>query len=440
MLFTAFEPSGDDHAAAVIAELRRRHPDMPIYAWGGPMMERAGATIIERTGDNAVMGLPGLGKVLEHRRINKRIARWLAGEGKGKVAVHVPVDSPAANFPICRIARRRRSGRLKIVHLVAPQVWAWASWRVRKLRRLTDLVLCLLPFEETWFLERGVPAKFIGHPLFDHAPDLASCDERSSRFPGGTPKLALMPGSRPSEMENCFPILLDAFRRLKQDFPQTTAVVAATRPEAAEKLHAIAAGAASAGAPDSRASPPSPEGGSGWPADMHVVCGDTDAVIRWCDFAMVVSGTVTLQIARQRKPMVAVYRPNKLMYHLLGRWLVATELFTLPNLISGRRILPEFIPHFSDGEDLAVEVIKFMRRTGYADDQRAALDAVCRRFDGMKAGPNAADAIERVLGLRGDATTHVPARDLGLTPASEGPHSGETAGASGVPSAAYPPT
>jgi lipid-A-disaccharide synthase len=144
---------------------------------------------------------------------------------------------------------------------------------------------------------------------------------------------------------------------------------------------------------------------------MHVVSGDTDAVIRWCDFAVVVSGTVTLQIARQHKPMVAVYRPNKLVYHLLGRWLVSTELFTLPNLISGRRVLPELIPHFSDGEDLAVEVIKFMRRTGYADDQRAALDAVCKRFDGMQAGPNAVDVIERVLGLTGEESSPLPARN-----------------------------
>jgi lipid-A-disaccharide synthase len=222
------------------------------------------------------------------------------------------------------------------------------------------------------------------------------------------PKLAIMPGSRPAEMENCFPILLDAFRRLKRDFPQTTAVVAATRPEAAERLRAIAAeqgrGDGGAGGTD---------GGEGaWPTDMSVVCGDTDSVIRWCDFALVVSGTVTLQIAKQRKPMVAVYRPNKLMYHTLGRWLVSTDVFTLPNLIAGRRVIPEFIPHWGDGEDLAVEVIKFMRRTGYADDQRQALDAVCRRFEGMQAAPNAADVIERMLGLVGSSGPATPAPAL----------------------------
>ena len=102
VLFTAFEPSGDDHAAAVIAELKRLQPDLPIFAWGGPDMEAAGAELIERTGDDAVMGMPGLAKIREHKRINARIRGWL--RDRADVKLHVPVDSPAANFPICKIA------------------------------------------------------------------------------------------------------------------------------------------------------------------------------------------------------------------------------------------------------------------------------------------------------------------------------------------------
>lgn len=393
MLFTAFEPSGDDHAAVVIAELRERHPALPIFAWGGPKMEAAGAIVIERTGDDAVMGMPGLRKISEHRRINRRIAKWLSGPGRDKIALHVPVDSPGANFPICRITRRRG---LKIAHLVAPQIWAWASWRIRKLRRLTDLVMCVLPFEEQWFKDRGVPARFIGHPLFERPLDLEDLDRRAARFNAGSPNVAIMPGSRPSEMTACFPILLDAFRRLRADFPQAAGVVAATRPEAADQLRAIA------------------DESGGWPQDLQVVCGDTDAVIRWCDYALVVSGTVTLQIARQHKPMVALYRPNRFVYHFIGRWIVSTEVFTLPNLITGdstqagragTAVIPEFIPHFGDGEALAVEIIKLMRRTGYADDQRRHLAAVCRRFGGIHAGRAAADLIEQQLGLAPAAST-----------------------------------
>lgn len=374
ILFTAFEPSGDDHAAPVIAELRRRRPAWSIYAWGGPKMEAAGATIVERTGENAVMGMPGVGKIVEHLRINARIRRWLATH---PVAVHVPVDSPGANFPVCRMTKARGA---RVVHLVAPQVWAWAEWRVKKLRRRTDLVLCLLPFEEGWFLARGVRARFIGHPLFDSPLDEASLDERAARLGagGGGPKVALMPGSRPKEYRRAFPVLLDAFRRLRADFPEATGAVAATRKEVAETLRQVAAEI------------------GGWPEGLAMVAGDTDAVIRWCDYALVTSGTVTLQVARQRKPMVTFYRTNRLVYWALYRWLVSTELYTLPNLIAGKRIVPELIPHFGDGDDLALGIVRLMRQPGYAEDQRAELGRVVRMFEGRNAAVAAADAIEEM--------------------------------------------
>lgn len=375
ILFTAFEPSGDDHASAVIAELRRRHPDLPIYAWGGPKMERAGATIVERTGDNAIMGVPGLGKVIEHHKINMRIRRWL---GTRAVAVHVPVDSPGANFPVCKMTKERG---IKVVHLAAPQVWAWAGWRIKKLRKRTDLVLCLLPFEEGWFLTRGVKARFIGHPLFDTPLDLAAIDVRVARLGGGSPKVALMPGSRPKELRSAFPLLLDAFRRLREDFPGAAGVVAATRPEVADSLRE---GAARLG---------------GWPDGLQVVSGDAEAVIRWCDYALVTSGTVTLQVARQAKPMVTFYKMNRVLYWTLFRALVSTELYTLPNLIAGKRIVPELIPYHGDGDALAVGIVRFMRQTGYAEDQRTELARVVGRFDGHNAAREAADAIEEVAGI-----------------------------------------
>lgn len=396
LLFTGFEPSGDDHASAVIAELRRRHPDpaeLPIYAWGGPKMERAGAVIVERTGDSAVMGMPGLGKLLEHHRLNRRVRAWLksgplaaprgtsSSSASERVLVHVPVDSPAANFPICKMSR---AAGYKVVHMVAPQVWAWASWRINKLKRLTNQVLCLLPFEEEWFMARGVPARFVGHPLFDHPVNLNDIQPRIDRLREndgvGFPRLALMPGSRPTEMTRCFPVLLDAYRRVQKDFPETRGVVAATKPETAQKLREIASNL------------------GGWPPGLQVVAGDTDGAVGWCDFALVVSGTVTLQIARQLKPMVAIYRPSKVVYYCIGKWLISTRLFTLPNLVAGREIIKELIPHFGDGEELAIEIIKLMRRDGYADEQRESLAAVVRRFAGKDAAVESADAIERMLG------------------------------------------
>lgn len=379
ILFTSFEPSGDDHASTVIEHIKRRRPSAKIFAWGGPKMQAAGAEVVEQTGQNAVMGLPGWSKIREHQQINKRIDAWLANHPE--VGVHVPVDSPAANFPICKIAKKHRA---RVMHLVAPQVWAWGSWRVNKLRRLSDLVLCLLPFEQAWFEKKRVPAKFIGHPLFDEALDLSRLDRRAAELPQGAPRLALLPGSRPAELTKNFPILLETFRRLKADYRGAAGVVAATTPAVADRLRADAAAL------------------GGWPEGLEIVSGETDAVVTWCDLALVVSGTVTLQIARQAKPMIVIYKSSPVFYHLVGRWLVATPFFTLPNLIAGREIVPEFVPHFGDAEPIVQMASRMIEDESLLQRQRSELRKVAEAFRGKNAAESAAEAVMRLAGLTAD--------------------------------------
>lgn len=376
ILFTSFEPSGDDHASAVIEIIKRRRPSAKIYAWGGPKMRAAGAEVVEQTGRDAVMGLPGWSKIREHQQINKRIDAWLAAHPE--VGVHVPVDSPAANFPICKIARKHKA---RVVHMVAPQVWAWGSWRVKKLRKLSDLVLCLLPFEQPWFEGKRVPARFIGHPLFDEPLEMSALDRRAAELPQGAPRLALLPGSRPAELANNFPILLETFRRLKNDYRGASGVVAATTPEVADRLRADAARL------------------GGWPEGLDMVSGETDAVVAWCDLAIVVSGTVTLQIARQAKPMVIVYKSSPVFFNLVGRWLVSAPFFTLPNLIAGREIVPEFVPHFGDAEPIVQMASRLIEDETLLDRQRSELRKVARAFEGTNAAESAADAVMQLAGL-----------------------------------------
>jgi lipid-A-disaccharide synthase len=390
ILFTAFEPSGDDHASAVIAAIKRAHPDADIRAWGGPKMAAAGAEIVARTGDDAVMGMPGLAKIREHKRINAHIARWVA---EHPVAVHVPVDSPAANFPVCAITRRAGA---KVVHLVAPQLWAWGPWRINKLRRLTDHVLCLLPFEETWFRERGVRATFIGHPLFDHAPDTATLDAAIEGWPDGRPRVALMPGSRPSEMKGNFGLLLAAYNRLAREHPGMRGVVAATRPEVEPVLRQLAR-----------------EAQQEWPDSLSIRFGSTDAVVRWCELALVVSGTVTLQIARQHRPMVIVYKSNRLLWALVARWVIKTPFFTLPNLVAGRAIVPELVPHFAGADPITDRAVALLEDPDAAAAQKRELAAIAEKFRGHHAATEAAAIIARHAGLTEGEPASDPATPLG---------------------------
>ncbi|MEM7622214.1 MAG: hypothetical protein AAF235_03325 [Planctomycetota bacterium] len=386
ILFTGFEPSGDDHAAAVARELLSRRPGLDIRAWGGPRLKEAGVQIIQETGKNAVMGVPGLSKIREHRRINADVEQWLDAH-KGRVALHVPVDSPAANFPICEMAKRRG---IRVLHLVAPQVWAWGGWRIKKLRRLTDFVCCLLPFEEAYFSKRGVPARFVGHPLFDHPLDEASLDAAIAAWPTGEPRVAIMPGSRPAEIEKNFPLLIAAYRSLAADYSGIAGAVAATTPEVAVRVREIAAATRPAGAAEA----------DGWPESLEIVIRQTDETVRWCDIALAVSGTVTLQIARQLKPMVIVFRTNRLLYESVARWLVQTEHFSLPNLIAGEEIVPELIPHFGGSEPILRRVIELIENETARQAQIDAMRTlIVPKFDARSAAQGAADAIERLTGL-----------------------------------------
>lgn len=376
VLFTAFEPSGDDHAAAVIARLRRLYPKLRIFAWGGRKMQAAGAEIAEFTGDDAVMGMPGLAKIREHQRINASIEQWLQSN---PIGVHVPVDSPAANFPVCKHTKAAGS---RVVHLVAPQLWAWAPWRIRKLRRLTDHVMCVLPFEQEWFRSRGVEATFIGHPLFDKSLDTTGLDEMVRDWPRGEQNLALMPGSRPAEMKKNFPLLLAAYIKLNNEHKQMRGIVAATREEIEPVLRQIAKDA-----------------GLGWPDSLLVKHANTDAVVRWCDMAVVVSGTVTLQIAKQHKPMVIVYKLGRVAWTLIARWLIRTDYITLPNLIAGREICPELVPHFGGSEPIADRVVGLLEDPDAFAAQVRELEAIGKVYDEQNAAENAARIIARYAGL-----------------------------------------
>jgi lipid-A-disaccharide synthase len=376
ILFTAFEPSGDDHAAAVIAVLKENYPDIDIFAWGGRHMEAAGAQIIERTGDDAVMGMPGLAKIREHKRINASIEDWLKSN---PIAVHVPVDSPAANFPVCRLTKAVGA---RVVHMVAPQLWAWAPWRIRKLRRLTDHVMCVLPFEQEWFKQRGVEATFIGHPLFDQDLDTSELDLLIKDWSKGEQNIALMPGSRPAEMRKNFPLLLGAYIKLANEHPNMRGLVAATRKEKEPVLRSIAK-----------------EAGLHWPDSLDITHSNTNAVIRWCDLSIVVSGTVTLQIAKQKKPMVIVYKIGRIPWMLLGRWLIQTDFITLPNLIAGRQIAPELVPHFGSSEPIADRVVELLEDRDAFQTQVNELEDIAKVYDEQNAAQNAAKIIARYAGL-----------------------------------------
>ena len=375
ILFAAFEPSGDALAAPVIAALRSQRPPIPIWAFGGPLMRNAGAKLIEETTNNAVMSVGAAARILEHRRRLAQLRRWLQNHDP---MLFVPVDSPAANWAICKLVRRRHNCR--IIHLAAPQIWAWAPWRIAKLRRLTDHVLCLLPFEPEWFATRGVRASFVGHPAFLRAPsthplpndgadldEISRCDQRA---PGPTVKkdetwqLALLPGSRKSEVIAHWPMMIAVFDKLRSRYPQLHGTVAARSDDAATLIAGLL--------------------GRAGHNHITIRTGEIEQVLDQADLALVVSGTATLQVAASLTPMVVVYNVRPLLWHLLGRWIIQTRTFTLPNLIAAgegpNRIVPEFVPHFGQVDPVVRELDRLIRDHSARQAQLHAFDSLIQFF------------------------------------------------------------
>ena len=374
MFFAAFEPSGDTLAAAVIAELKQRHPDLSIWGFGGPKMQASGADLLEHTTGHAAMLLGAAASVRRHHQRLARLKEWLLDH---RIAVFVPVDSPAANWSVCRLVRRCDPST-RIVHLVAPQLWAWAPWRVRKLKRLTNRVLCMLPFEPSWFTQRGVPATFVGHPLFGQAQDVGEAEAEPIFPSGATPRIGLLPGSRASEVRANAPTMLKVTHELSQRFPQLQAVVAAVDDQMAEQFRRISQGVEELG-------------------NLSVRVGAADQVIPAADVVLTVSGTATLHTAVYRTPMVVFYNANRWAWHILGRWLITTRTFALPNLIAESlglgRPVPEFVPHFGQAEPLTGAVIKLLDDESARRRQEHLFEAMARSYHPVGFAQTAGDIL-----------------------------------------------
>ncbi len=351
---TAFEPSGDALGGMAVEGLLAEQPDLPVAALGGASMAAAGAEVLENTVDDAVMGVGAIAHAARIRRHVAAAENWMAEHNP---SILVAVDSPAANFHVCIAARRHG---MRIVHLAAPQIWAWGGWRLGKLRRLTDHLLCLLPFEEQWFLTREIPATFIGHPAMNVDRDGAAADLPAS----GEPRLLLLPGSRRREIAVNLPLQLEALERLGG-----VAGAVACRGDDAQQVSEIAGG-------------------------LPTVVDDLPGALRWADCALCVSGTVTLHAAAAGVPMVGMYRAS-LLSRMGATFLLRTKDRLLPNLIAQRRIVPEFVPCGKAARAISAAISSLLEDAEAMDQQRRGLAEVCELYAGHDPAAEAAAIIVR---------------------------------------------
>lgn len=335
------EPSGDLHAANLIARLRRRDPGAELVGFGGDKMLSAGCRLLYPLADAPVMGfsqaIAGLPKFIG---LIRQATRYFE---RRRPDVVVLIDYPGFNW---HIARRAKQAGIPVCYYVPPQIWGWANWRVNKVRRFIDHVLCSLPFEEAWYRQRGVTnVRYVGHPFFDDLHDrrVDASFIQQQRARGGR-IVALLPGSRTLEVKRNFAGMVASAQRIVQQVPDCRFLVAGFKEQHRPLFEQTLAGAK-------------------LPVDLCI--GKTPEIIQLAESAIAVSGSVSLELLFHAVPTAVVYRTGLFMQYVMRPLLLKSPYISLVNLMAGRTIFPEFLGCRDLHQPVADTIAQWLR-----DEQR----------------------------------------------------------------------
>lgn len=358
----AGEPSGDLHGANLVRALRRLRPGVECVGFGGDQMEAAGCRLLYPLCRLAVMWFA---RVLANAHVFldllSRADRYFRHERPDAVVL---IDYPGFNW---WMARRAHFHGIPVFYFVPPQLWGWAGWRVQKMRRFVDHVLCSLPFEEGWYRDRGVRARYLGHPYFDELTRQrldAAFVARQTEQPGEI--VGLLPGSRFQEVKRNLTSLVRAAAHVHARRPQTRFLMACFRPAhreyAANYLR-----------------------DRGLPIELCV--GRTPEIIHLSRACVAVSGSVGLELLYREKPTVVVYRIGRLDLFLAG-FFKTSRYISLVNLLAGKELFPEFLTDRCQGQAIGDHVL------GWLEDA-AAYEKLCGALQELKRRVAAPGACER---------------------------------------------
>jgi lipid-A-disaccharide synthase len=377
----AGELSGDSLGAGLIEGLKSLQPDIEFsfIGVGGPKMLELGLEPLEGIENLSVNGFRE--PVLRLPYFFSLFKRLVIEFRKRKIDAFIGIDFNVLNF---LIERRLKKGQIPTAHYVSPSVYAWRPGRVNKIAKSTDLLLCLFPFEPRYYEKVRVEARFVGHPLADEiAPDDSSALKKEENraklgLQADSTVIALLPGSRKSEIAHMLITFLDAAKIIKESYPNALFVIPCMNEELRSQVLVQMAKEES--------------------LEVMTYIGDARTALIACDVALTKAGTVTLEAALMKKPMVVAYKIGKLTYQFL-RLLVKTDHFALPNIIAGKRLVPEFIQNDASSKNLAHAVCIELRRF---DDDPVYLKSYEMIYDLLRQNANyrAARAVYSLLKKR----------------------------------------
>ena len=379
IVLVAGEASGDQLGAALMRAIRQREPDVRFAGIGGPLMKAEGC---DCWWDTSLLSLMGLFEVVSHlprllklrRQLVKRVAEL-------NPDVFIGIDAPDFNLGV---ERKLKARSIPVIQYVSPTIWAWRSYRVKKITRSTDRILCLFPFEPDCYKDHDVAADYTGHPMADEIPLQVSTEPARTELgiKAENTYVALLPGSRMGEVERLSGTMLDAADILSSRYPGICFMVPAAT-ESIEQYFKL-----------KLLEHPG--------LNCQLYYGRGKEVMAAADVLICASGTATLEAMLINRPMVVCYRIAGTTYQLM-KWfnMLKTRFFSLPNILAGESLVPELLQHEVTAQRIADEVVRWLDHPDLTSDLKHRFDELHQALR-IDAAASAGDAVLRHISGHGD--------------------------------------
>lgn len=367
VFISAGELSGEMLAVALVRQMKKLDPSLQFYGVAGDLLKAEGVESLVHSKDLSVIGFAEvLGLLPRIVRIEEEIFRSL---DRIKPDIAILVDYPGFHF---RLAPSLKARNIKVVQYVAPKVWAWGQHRVSKLRNHFDLVLGVLPFEVEFFSSHSVPYRYVGSPHIDRVDAIQPC-QSSLRFKAESSLIALLPGSRNGEIKRILiPLLQIAEKLTVMDKKLRFVIPIAAGLNFDEILKKIG---------NYFGAPIAKKGDFADIANIRVIRGKSLEVMKAADFAVVTSGTATLECALLETPLVVIYRASLLSYHI-GIRLLKVKWIGLVNLCAGKELAKEFVQNL-DPTEISNYIFRIVSDSSLLSEKKQELAALRRNFYGQ---------------------------------------------------------
>jgi lipid-A-disaccharide synthase len=366
--FVAGEVSADNHGAALMRSLRKLDGELNFVGRGGPQMQEvAGERFKNWIGEAAVLGLWEV--VRKYGYFREQFHETLREIRESKPDAVVLIDYPGFNLRLAR-ALRRHAPQQKIVYYISPQVWAWNSGRIKRMAHFIDLVLCIFPFEVDLYNQAGLRASFVGHPMIERLWARKIDTERDRNLIG------FFPGSRSREVRKIFPVMLEAARELRKHNSNLRFEVAAASEQLAREMKPAIAGLDQSQKREA----------------IQIKIDETAAIMQHAWAGIIASGSATLEAAFFRLPFVLIYKVAWPTY-VAARLVVNVKYLGMPNLLSNKEVVPEFIQHRAKPNAIVEALQPLIENANARQRMISEFDAMVPRLGDIGASERAARAI-----------------------------------------------